>query len=79
MLKGVKQTLNGGYYAVSLRIDNKTTTAFAHRLVATYFIVCLDETYVVNHKDGIKTNNWVENLEWISQSENIKHAHRLHL
>jgi hypothetical protein len=75
----LKPTLNGGYWAIGLRINNKTTTAFAHRLVATYFMVCPDETYVVNHKDGIKTNNHVENLEWVSQSENCKHAYRLNL
>ena len=75
----LKPTLNCGYLAIGLRINNKTTTAFAHRLVATRFIVCPDETYVVNHKDGIKTNNNVENLEWVSQSENCKHAYRLNL
>ena len=72
-------TLNCGYFAVSLRINNKTTTAFAHRLVAKSFVLCADETYVVNHKDGIKTNNHVENLEWVSLSENGKHAYRLNL
>ena len=71
--------MNGGYWAIGLRINNKTTTAFAHRLVATHFMLCPDETYVVNHKDGIKTNNNVENLEWVSQSENCKHAYRLNL
>ena len=75
----LKPTLNCGYFAIGLRINNKTTTAFAHRLVATRFLVCPDETYVVNHKDGIKTNNNVENLEWVSQSENSKHAYRLNL
>ncbi len=75
----LKPTLNGGYWAIGLRINNKTTTAFAHRLVATYFMVCPDETCVVNHKDGVKTNNRVENLEWVSQSENCKHAYRLNL
>ena len=75
----LKLTLNGGYLATGLRITNKTITVFAHRLVAMYFMVCPDETYVVNHKDGIKTNNNVENLEWVSQSENGKHAYRLNL
>ncbi len=77
--KILKPTLNCGYLAIGLRINNKTTTAFAHRLVATRFLVCPDETYVVNHKDGIKTNNNVENLEWVSHSENCKHAYRLNL
>jgi hypothetical protein len=77
--KILKPTLNSGYLAISLRINNKTTTAFAHRLVATTFVVCPDETYVVNHKDGNKKNNNVENLEWVSLSENGKHAFRLGL
>ena len=75
----LKSVLNCGYLAIGLRINSKTTTAFAHRLVATYFLVCPDETYVVNHKDGMKTNNNVENLEWVSRSENGKHAYRLNL
>ena len=75
----LKQTLINGYFATGLRINNKTTTAFLHRLVAIRFLVCPDETFVVNHKDGCKTNNNVENLEWISQSENGKHAYRLNL
>ena len=75
----LKPTLINGYLAVGLRANNKTIMSFEHRLVATYFMVCPDETYVVNHKDGIKTNNSVENLEWVSQSENGKHAYRLNL
>jgi len=77
--KILKPTLIGGYLAIGLRIDNKTTTAFLHRLVAIRFLVCNNEMFVVNHKDGCKTNNNMENLEWISQSENGKHAYRLNL
>jgi hypothetical protein len=77
--KILKPTLNGGYSAIGLRINNKTTTAFAHRLVATQFLVCPDDTFVVNHKDGVKTNNNLENLEWVSRSENGKHAYRMNL
>ena len=75
----LKPTLINGYLAVGLRANNKTSMSFIHRLVATHFLVCPNETYVVNHKDGIKTNNHVENLEWVSLSENGKHAYRLNL
>ena len=75
----LKPTLTSGYLAIGLRINNKTVTSFIHRLVATRFLLCSDETYIVNHKDGVKTNNNVENLEWISQSENGKHAYRLNI
>ena len=53
--------------------------SFLHRVVATSFLVCPNEKFIVNHKDGCKTNNSLENLEWISQSENGKHAYRLNL
>lgn len=75
----LKPTLISGYLAIGLRINNKTVTSFIHRLVATRFLLCSGETYIVNHKDGVKTNNNVENLEWISHSDNGKHAYRLNL
>lgn len=77
--KILKPTAVNGYLSVGLRINNKTVTSFIHRLVAESFVLCADETYVVNHKDGIKTNNHVENLEWVSQSENGKHAYRINI
>lgn len=75
----LKQTFVGCYLAAGLRINNKTVTSLIHRLVATSFLACSDETYIVNHKDGIKTNNNVSNLEWVTLSENVKHAFRLGL
>lgn len=74
--KILKPTLINGYLAVGVRIDKKTNIVFIHRMVAISFLICADETYIVNHKDGNKTNNAVENLEWVSLSENSKHAHR---
>jgi hypothetical protein len=77
--KILKSQLLSGYLCITLKTNNKKTLSKIHRLVATQFLICPDETYVVNHKDGNKTNNHVENLEWISQSENVKHAFRLGL
>jgi hypothetical protein len=77
--KILKPTLNSGYLTITLTTNNRKTISKIHRLVSEKFLTCPDETYVVNHKDGIKTNNNVENLEWVSRSENAKHAFRLGL
>ena len=46
-----------------------------HRVIAKLFIGIENNTQVVNHKDGNKSNNNVENLEVVSQSDNVKHAY----
>lgn len=51
-----------------------------HRLVAKYFLDPPDSPDMeVNHIDGVKTNNFATNLEWVTKSENAKHAYRLGL
>jgi len=56
--------------------DGKPTNYYVHRLVAEYFIGSIPEGYCVNHKDGNKLNNDVNNLEIVSYSENTRHADR---
>ena len=53
----------------------KYQTKYIHKLVAYAFLQNYDEKLIVNHKDGNKKNNHVDNLEYISQSENIVHAY----
>ena len=60
-----------GYYA--LRIGGRTGEHWRlHRLVATVWINTPDKSYTVNHKDGNKGNNCVENLEWCTIAENTR-------
>jgi hypothetical protein len=61
----------GGYYRIAL--DGKTN--LVHSLMAKTFLGKKDDGTVVNHKDGNKSNNKLDNLEVITQSENVQHAY----
>lgn len=68
-----------GYYKVRLRKNGKDKDCYVHILVANAFIRRPRYKVQVNHRDGIKLNNNVDNLEWVTGSENAKHAVRLGL
>ena len=59
-----------------VRIKNKiiTTEANVHKVVAEAFIPNTENKLIINHKDGNKFNNHVDNLEWFTHSENTRHA-----
>lgn len=64
------------YPYLVLKTDKDTFTKVRlHRLLAEYFIPNPQNLPCVNHKDGNKLNNALENLEWISYSNNAKHAY----
>lgn len=65
-----------GYEQVCLRKNGKKYTKRVNRLVAQTFIPNPDNLPQVNHIDGHKTNNHVDNLEWCDSSQNMIHCHR---
>lgn len=68
-----------GYLQVSLWSDGKGKSFKVHRLVALAFLPNSDVSLYINHKDGNKLNNMLENLEWCTPSENNYHAVKLGL
>lgn len=71
----LKPADNGnGYQHVVLRINNKSVDTYVHRFIAEQLIPNPQGFKEVNHKDGNKANNDVDNLEWVSSSGNKKHA-----
>ena len=66
-----------GYYEVALYKDGKPKYIQVHRLVAGAFLQNPNNLPQVNHKDGNKQNNYVENLEWVTISENVLHSTRV--
>ena len=70
---------NVGYYLVRISIKNKLKTYTVHKLVALHFIHNPNLYPCINHIDGNKENNRVDNLEWCTHSYNNKEAYRLNL
>lgn len=75
----MKNQIITGYKVVSLCKNNKMKLVKVHRLVAIAFIDNPDNKPQVNHIDGNKLNNNVDNLEWVTAQENSLHAFRLGL
>lgn len=69
--------LPSGYLLVGLCKQNKLKMHYVHRLIALAFYG--PSTLTVNHIDGIKTNNRLSNLEYLTVLENIEHGHRIGL
>ena len=64
-----------GYPIVNLRINGKSAKKRVHRLIALAFIPNPNNKSEVNHKNGDVTDFSIENLEWVTRSENLKHSY----
>ena len=71
--------LSSGYLVTDLYKDNKSKTAKIHRLVAETFIPNPNSKETVNHIDGNKLNNRVDNLEWATHREQNDHFYKIGL
>lgn len=65
-----------GYYRVSFSVNRNRKQFYIHRLLAEYFIPNPNDLPQVNHKDGNKLNNDLDNLEWVTVQENTIHAYK---
>lgn len=70
------KTKSNGYLEVNLSFGGGLSKSFyVHILVASSFIKRIPEGYTVNHKNGIKSDNRLDNLEIITYSENMRHSY----
>jgi ribosome-binding protein aMBF1 (putative translation factor) len=63
-----------GYCVVNFCVNYQTKQKYIHRIIAESFIPNPNKYKTVNHINGIKTDNRIENLEWLSLEDNLRHA-----
>ncbi len=77
IIRNMKYVLSKkGYFRVSLYKNGSDKTFTVHRLVAQAFIDNTENKPEVNHKNSIKIDNYVDNLEWNTTKENVNHSFR---
>ncbi len=74
-----KRINNCGYAEVRLSKNGKKATGFIHVLIAKAFLPNPYNKPQVNHLNGIKSDNCIDNLEWCTQAENMRHAFKIGL
>jgi len=79
IIKNVRLDARNGYLRVTLSKDNKKKTYKIHRLLAEHFLSNPNGKSEINHINGIKTDNCLNNLEWCTRAENMQHAYDIGL
>ena len=74
IIKPFMDRKNNGYLKVHIHRNGKQYQPHIHRLVAQAFLPKIDGKNEINHINGIKTDNRVENLEWCNRKDNIEHS-----
>lgn len=69
-----QQITHDGYLRIELRRPGKIRRCGIHIIVTETFLLNPNNLPEVNHEDGVKSNNCVENLKWVTKSENRRHA-----
>ena len=78
--RNLKQSINkSGYNVVGLYKNKTNKTVYVHRIVAENYLPNPENKPQVNHINGIKTDNRLQNLEWATCSENTKHSFKIGL
>lgn len=72
--KMLTPNVRNGYLRITLYKNDKRKIFSAHKIVALIFLPNPENKPEVNHIDGKKDNNCVDNLEWVTRKENMKHA-----
>lgn len=68
-----------GYYVINFTINGKSKQQYIHRLLALTFLDNPNNYQFINHKNGIKTDNSLKNLEWCTNKQNCIHASKNNL
>lgn len=69
-----RRTNTPGYWTYAIRLKGKRKEVLLHRMLALTYLKHVKGKDCINHKDGVKKNNNLDNLEWVTQTENVNHA-----